>query len=181
MVISLEQLDQLCLNWTSPSHAAPNTNVPANSATTLPPASIHVWQTTSCVICRRRLRKWRGERWGNSPDPLTASSKHRGPYRASLHRHRHSPAQYPLLLCLTSCAHFWSFPPVTVSRHDKEKPFPTRVPLASVGWAEVWSLAQGGTLIILVCKIILCNTYLVCWPLGVIHSGSRGEEQGFIA
>lgn len=65
-----------------------------------------------------------------------------------------------------SHAHFWLFLPVTVSRDDMEKPFVAQVPLASVGLAEVWSLAQGDRVIILVRQITLCNTYFWVYATG---------------
>lgn len=122
----------------------------------------------------------REERWDDGKmDPGSILIARRS-LQCLMHRHGRSPAPHPFLPCLTSCAHFWRFPPVTVSRHDKEKPFPTRAPLASVGWAEVRSLAQGGTLIILVCKIVLRNIF------GVLATGNdsqrvQREKQGAIA
>ena len=80
-----------------------------------------------------------------------------------------------------SHAHFWFVLPVTVSRDDKEKPFPTLVPLASVEFAEVQSVAKGNRAIILVRHIILYNTHFECLPPGMIHSWSRGEREDTIA
>ena len=91
------------------------------------------------------------------------------------HSDRRSSAPH-LPLSFISNAHFWLFLPVKVSRDVMEKPFPTQAPQASVGLAELWSLAQGDRVIILVRQIILCNTYFECLPPGMIHSLSRGEE-----